>query len=284
MRKNRSSPLRGSVTQNTLSVRMRAREQSGVGFLTRLGLLAGSALIVLGILFWLWHSGWISKQVMRVQNAGLSATQTMQFAIRDIAVEGRHQESKDSIFDALGTEQGAPILGFDTKAAAARLVNLPWIETATVERRLPDALVVVLTERVPVARWQHDDHFYVIDDSGHVLPSAKAEDFSTLPLVVGIGADKEAQAFFALLKEYPDIQEKMDSAVRVGERRWDLHLQSKIIVRLPEQDVASAMHRLSVLISQDKILDRDIVAIDLRMPDRLTIEPVATSKQGKDSK
>jgi cell division protein FtsQ len=48
-------------------------------------------------------------------------------------------------------------------------------------------------------------------------------------------------------------------------------------VRLPEDDLDAALHRLSVLISQEKLLDRDIVAVDLRIPDRLTIEPAATA-------
>jgi len=277
MRKNKS-PLRGSVTQNNVSVRMRARDQSGLGFLARLGLLTGSLLVILGIIIWLWHSGWIQNQTRQLRDSGLSVTQQAQFAIKDIVVEGRSQSSKDEIFDALGAARGAPILGFDVKAAATRLGKLPWVNTAIVERRLPDTIAVILTERIPAARWQRDDHFYVLDSEGHVLPSAKPENFATLPLVVGIGADSTAQAFLALLKNYPDIQEKTNSAVRVGERRWDLHLQPNIIIRLPEQSVNNALHRLSVLIGQDKILDRDIVAIDLRLADRLIIEPTPSAR------
>jgi cell division protein FtsQ len=161
---------------------------------------------------------------------------------------------------------------------------LPWVDSAIVERRLPDIVAVILTERTPEARWQHDDKLYVIDSEGRVLTAAKPENFTSLPLVVGTGADSEAQAFLADLKNYPDIADKTDSAVRVGERRWDLHLQPKIVVRLPEQDVDGALHRLSVLITQEKILDRDIAAIDLRMPDRLVIEPAAAPAKTGGSK
>ena len=147
--------------------------------------------------------------------------------------------------------------------------------SVTVERRLPDIVAVILTERAPMARWQHDDHIYVIDTDGHMLPSAKPEDFPALPLIVGAGADREAQDLFAKLKIYPEISQKTDSAVRVSERRWDLHLAPKITVRLPEENVDAALHRLSVLITQESILDHDIVAIDLRLPDRLIFEPAA---------
>lgn len=282
MRKRRTPRLRGSVTQNNVSVRMRAREQMGIGFLARLGILVGGLLVLVGGFALLWHYNWPQNQARRMQEAGIDLTQKAQFSVKDIIVEGRHQSGKDEVFDALGTERGAPILDFDTKAAAARLGKLPWVETAVVERRLPDTIAVILTERVPAARWQHDDKLYVIDTQGHVLPSAKPEDFTALPLVVGAGADKEAEAFLDLLKNYPDIREKTDSIVRVGERRWDVHLQPKVIAKLPEQDVANALHRLSVLVTQDKILDRDIVAVDLRLPDRLSFEPApGAPRQGE---
>jgi len=279
MRAHKSPRLRGSVTQNnTVSVRMRAREQTGVGFLTRLGLLAGGLLVLVITLFFIWRSGWPQNEAHQLEDTGLSLTQKAQFAVKDVIVEGRHQSNKDDIFDALGTEQGAPVLAFDTKAAAVRLSKLPWIGSAVVERRLPDTVAVIITERVPAARWQHDDRLYVIDTEGHVLPTARPEDFPGLPLIVGAGAEREAQSFFAVLKNYPDIRDKIDSLVRVSERRWDLHLVTKVIVRLPEQDVAAALHRLSVLISQEKILDRNVVAIDLRIPDRLIIEPAPGAK------
>ena len=272
MRQNKS-PLRGSVTQNNVSVRMRAQQDSGMRFLTRLGLLAGGILLLIGALIWVWHSGWLQNKEHQAQEAGLTLTQKAQFSVKDIVVEGRHQSSKDEISDALGTQRGAPILAFDPQSAASRLSKLPWIENAVVERRLPDTVAVILTERIPAVRWQHDDHFYLLDTQGLAITSAKIENFTDLPLVVGTGGDSAASALLALLNPYPDIQARMDSAVRVGERRWDLHLHPSITIRLPEKEPDSALHRLSVLITQEKILDRNIVAIDLRLTDRLMIEP-----------
>ena len=217
MRANKTSGLRGSVTQNNI-VRMRVRAQTGLGFLARLGILAGCVLVVVGLCIVLWRAGWPQKEAEKLQDAGLNLTQKARFAVRDIVVEGRVQSRKDEIADALGTESGAAIFDFDARAAAARIAKLPWIDTAVVERRLPDTIAVIITEREPGARWQHDDHLYVIDTKGNVLTAARPEDFTGLPLVVGTGADQEAQTFLAQLKAYPDIAAKTDSAVRVGER------------------------------------------------------------------
>jgi cell division protein FtsQ len=63
----------------------------------------------------------------------------------------------------------------------------------------------------------------------------------------------------------------------VGERRWDIHLQPKVVARLPEINMTRALSRLSDLIVDQKILERDIVAIDLRDPSKLVIEPGSSS-------
>ena len=65
----------------------------------------------------------------------------------------------------------------------------------------------------------------------------------------------------------------MKAAVRASERRWNLHLRPEIMVRLPEGNITSALQRLAQLIREQKILERNIVAIDLRFPDKFVIEP-----------
>ena len=65
---------------------------------------------------------------------------------------------------------------------------------------------------------------------------------------------------------YPDVTDKMTAAVRVSERRWDMHLQPKIVAQLPENGLDRALKRLSDLITEQKILERDVAAIDLRCP------------------
>lgn len=278
--------LRGSVTQNN-TLRMRAREKASfTTVMLRFGLLASALVVVLCVGVWLWHIGWPQREAGRLKESGLHLTQQAQFAIKDIVVEGRDQTSSESVISALGSSaaDGAPILAFDPRAAQARIAKLPWVATATVERRLPNTILVHIIERVPLARWQHDNKTVVIDAEGTPLPDAKPEQFATLPLVVGSDAPAETQNLLAALENYAAVQQVMTAAVRVGERRWDLHLEPNIIARLPEKDVDGALKRLSDLITDKKILERNVAAIDLRLPDRLVIEPAngtnAPSKAG----
>ncbi|NTU76300.1 MAG: cell division protein FtsQ [Alphaproteobacteria bacterium] len=80
------------------------------------------------------------------------------------------------------------------------------------------------------------------------------------------------------LKDFPAIASLMKAATRVGERRWNLYLQPNILVRLPEQDMAAALARLARLDRDQKVLSKNLVAIDLRLPDRLALEPASPSQ------
>jgi cell division protein FtsQ len=282
MRRAKAPRFRGSVTQNT--VRVKAREASWSAVMFRLAALLGTILLLLLMCIWLWHVGWPQREAGRIADAGVRLTQKAQFSVKDIEVEGRQQTSRDAIYAALGANSGAPILTFDPAAAQARISKLPWVASATVERILPDKILVHLVERVPLARWQHENRTVVIDSEGKELPDARPDQFASLPLVVGAGAPTETQKLLQDLKEYPDVQKLVTASVRVSERRWDLHLEPDVIVRLPEEDVDLALGRLAQLIDEKKILERNVSAIDLRMPDRLILEPAEPAHKAGDAK
>ena len=271
MARVKSRSLRGSVMQNTASRGKPAPR--GFFYKLRLGLLVLSACLVAATLLLLGHFGWYGRQIKHLQLATLHLTQDAHFAIKDILVEGREHTGKDELFAALGVQQGAPSLAFDPAAALTRVQQLPWVAGAVIERRLPDTIYVRLTERTPLARWQHDNKTVVIDREGKELINARLEDFDSLPLVAGDDAPAQTEALLTTLKGYPAVVQAMKAAVRVGERRWNLHLQPNTVARLPEDDIIPALKRLNSLICEKKILERNVNSIDLRFPDRFILEP-----------
>jgi len=98
---------------------------------------------------------------------------------------------------------------------------------------------------------------------------------------VGQGAQTKAKEFLALLDRYPTMRDFVRASVLVGERRWNLRLKNGIDVRLPESDVAPALERLVVLDNEKNLITRDIVAIDLRLPDRVTVRLSEAAAQAR---
>lgn len=193
------------------------------------------------------------------------------FTVQRLTVVGLHRAERDDIVEALALNPGQSMLSLDTAAAQARLERLAWVRQAQVMRLLPSALHVVIEERTPFVVWQLRGKFELVDSEGVVLGPLGQEDPSGLPLVVGEGAAAAAPALFRALTAHPDLRARLSAAVRVADRRWNLELADGLEVRLPEENLARALDRLAELDRPRKLPESDLVAVDLRLPDRITL-------------
>ena len=191
--------------------------------------------------------------------------------VDDVVLSGRNHADAAEILAALDIERGSPILAMDMPAARARLESLGWIRSAEIARRLPDVVFVRVEERQPLALWQHDGRIALVDRLGEIIQRSGLEKFADLPLIVGDGAPEHAAQLIDLLQTYPAVASVIEAAVRVSKRRWNLRLRNGIDVRLPEQNISAALTRLDDFQREHALLDRDVVAVDLRVPDRLIV-------------
>ena len=198
--------------------------------------------------------------------------------VQEIRIEGCEKTPEPLLRAALGVARGDKLLGFSLEAARARIESLTWVQSATVERRLPGLVVVTLEERRPFAVWQNGGKFQLIDRAGQVVvqqdPVKDAAAFATLPLVVGAGAPETAAALLDQLAAQPALRARVVAAVRVGERRWNLRLNNGADVLLPEGGEVAAMTRLMELHTTQAVLDRPLQTLDMRLPDRLVVRPL----------
>src|SRR6185437_12625504 len=188
------------------------------------------------------------------------------FRIAEVALTGDHEVGREEILMLAGISDHSSLLFLDAARARARLMNNPWISDATVLKLYPDRLRIEIKERKPFALWQRDGRIALIATDCTVLEPTVPARFSTLPLVVGKGAEQSARDFLYVVARFPTIAQLTESSVLVGERRWNLHLKNGVEVLLPESEADQALRILVDLDRSKKLLSRDIVAIDLRLP------------------
>jgi cell division protein FtsQ len=200
------------------------------------------------------------------------------FVVTDIVVEGRTTTDTATIVAALDAHAGTPILAVSPTRAKQQLEALPWVRSAAIERRLPGTIFVHLVERRPLAVWQHDGKQELIDRDGTVIPVTDLSRFAKLPTVVGDDEARRgaAQLLDALANE-PDLAARVTAAVFVGDRRWNVRIDNAIDVLLPEDDMAGAWNKLAQLEAANRILQRDVQTVDLRLPDRLVVRVTDTA-------
>lgn len=86
--------------------------------------------------------------------------------VRTYEVTGAGYTSQEDIVAATGVPEGANLVRVDASSAAAGVVSLPWVRTATVDRGWPDTLEVTVTERQAVLYSVEDDGDHLIDETG----------------------------------------------------------------------------------------------------------------------
>jgi cell division protein FtsQ len=189
-----------------------------------------------------------------------------------VTVEGAVFTTKDQLTQALGLQKGDPLVGFDARAARARLEKLPWVRLAAVERQLPANIKVSLYEHVPLAIIKQDGKTYIVTKDGALINPDIAEGFGNLPELRGTGSAAAAHKLFALLAEWPALESQLKKVEWVGERRWDLTFASGVMVKLPEDDPADALGTLNTLEQTRHILTLNAGTVDLRLPDRVILQ------------
>jgi cell division protein FtsQ len=193
------------------------------------------------------------------------------FRITNAVINGRKQLSQDEVLAIGGVNGRSSLLFLDAALVRDNLKANPWIAEANVLKLYPGQLQIDIVERSAFALWQQDRRLSVIAEDGAVLEPYVPRRFTSLPLIVGRGAETRARDFLALLDRYPQVRSVTKAVILVGERRWNLRLKDGLDVRLPENDVGNALAALSKLDKEDRLFSRDIVAIDMRLPDRLTV-------------
>ncbi len=246
-----------------------------------------SHLAVIGLLaaslggggWWLWANGWIARTAEDIKWQLITTSGELGLTVDEVLVVGRNQTTKKQLLDAVRLARGAPILAYDIDAARKRIESLAWIKSVTVERMLPDTILLSIEERQPLALWQDRGRFHLIDQDGKIILNDGLERFSDLLVVVGEDAPQNAATLLDLLQTQPQLMDLVESAVRVGARRWNVRLRGGIDVRLPAKDASVAWSSLAEYERSHGVLTRGVRTLDLRLPDRLIIRksPPATA-------
>jgi cell division protein FtsQ len=242
------------------------------------------ALLLAGASAWFyWPAAWIEARAAALEERLLAATAEAGLTLDRVTVTGRAETGRDTLLAAIGVKEGDPILAVDPEAIRARVEALPWVKTAVVGRSLAGTLALELAEFEPFALWQRHGKIMLIDRDGEAIDVAEPARFAELLLLVGDGAPEHAAALLDMLGSEPALKARVTAAVWVGDRRWNLHFDNGIDVKLPERHGDAAWRELARLERKDGLLQRDLVSIDMRMPDRLVVKfsPDAVERQSE---
>jgi cell division protein FtsQ len=193
-------------------------------------------------------------------------------AIRTIEVRGAERTRVGELLEASGLREGMNIFSVSTSDARKRLLNLPWVKKAKVNRIVPDRIVMEVAEHQPVAVINLEGLYYV-NRSGEVFKRVQPGEREDLPVLTGVSRTsfrddperarehiRESLRLIKTLRELPCVAKR-----RVAEVHSDELMGPSVVldpgaltVRLGNQDLLGRLSTLCQLM--DAIGDRRLKA------------------------
>ena len=138
-----------------------------------------------------------------------------------IELTGNHVVARDAVLKAFAQDRGRSVLRIPLDARRAQLEQIPWVESASVQRILPNRIRIELVERTPIAFARNGSELALIDAHGVILDRTRDADLQ-FPVVTGVSDDlprdqrqKRMQLYEEFLKDIDLV--RADSSQNVSE-------------------------------------------------------------------
>ncbi len=231
------------------------------------------------------------------------------FAVRNIEVAGTVRALEPDVVAYAGVKLGDPMLALDLDDIAMSLRRHPWVDSATVKRRLPDKVTIEIIEHDPLIVVALGSEagtgvvdMYVANRRGELVKRQSADDKLDVPVLTGLSresAARDGEAVHARVREATEVahlvQSRVNALGRVDELHWDDALGWSVVTRVtgahamtthlgrdpgPALDVAAtALARLTQLgaaprvIWADAPVGRSFIQARIEAPPRSDVDP-----------
>ena len=208
------------------------------------------------------------------------------FVVTRVETTGMERVDQLKVYSIVLAEKDRAMPLVDLEKIRSDLMQYGWIEDVRVSRRLPNTLVVEITERKPSAIWKRGNKLSLIDGKGVVLENVSVNETNGLPTLNGQGANVQSVALAQLVARAPSLKPQISAASWVGNRRWDLTFKTGETLALPEGEAAAAEALLNFarMDGVNRLLGRDIIHFDLRDPDRMYLRKSPKTEAGAETK
>jgi len=128
----------------------------------------------------------------------------------NIDITGMQNVTKSQIMEVLGADIGRNIFFVPLDQQKAQLEQIPWVESASVMRFVPNRLGVEVQERTPVAFARVGSRISLIDAGGTLMELPQKRKYS-FPVILGMNPGEPLSTRAPRMKAYNELVQDLDS-------------------------------------------------------------------------
>ena len=128
----------------------------------------------------------------------------------NIDVTGMENVTKAQIMEVMGADIGRNLFFIPLAQQKAQLEQIPWVESASVMRFVPNRLSVEIHERTPVAFARVGPRISLIDAGGTLMELPQKHKYS-FPVILGMNPGEPLSTRAPRMKAYNELVQDLDS-------------------------------------------------------------------------
>jgi cell division protein FtsQ len=208
----------------------------------------------------------------------------------NIEITGVHNASRAQVIDVVGADIGRNLFFVPLDERKKQLEQVPWVESATVMRLLPNHVAVRIHERVPIAFAHIGSKINLIDGNGVVLgiPANRQVKYS-FPVIEGITDTEPLSSRAAAMRIYSRVVRELDSeGSRYSQELSEVDLSDPEDIKVTANNTGGAV---TVHLGNSNLLERfklyvthiaewrqqfqNLQSVDLRYEGQIVVNPDA---------
>ena len=204
----------------------------------------------------------------------------------NIEVTGTQNVSKAQLMEVLGGDIGRNIFFIPLAQQKAQLEQIPWVESASVMRFVPNRLKVEIHERTPVAFARVGPRMALIDAGGTLMELSPKRKFS-FPVILGMNPGEPLSTRAPRMKAYREMVSELDSGgARYSQDLSEVDLSDledvKVRVNDPAGDVlvhlgsSDYLRRYKIYVTHAQAWRQQfqkLESVDLRYDNQIIVNP-----------
>ncbi|MGB8887913.1 MAG: FtsQ-type POTRA domain-containing protein [Candidatus Korobacteraceae bacterium] len=227
------------------------------------------------------------------------ATQSWRFRLDssdNVGISGNDNVSRSQIMDVLASDIDRNVFFVPLDQRKKQLEQIPWVQSASVMRLLPNRLKIVIQERTPVAFVEVNSHIELIDASGVImdLPANQPAKYS-FPVIVGIADTDPLSMRAARMKLYSQLIKELDaSGAHYSSSLSDVDLSDPddvkatvtdphgaVLVHLGSSDFLERFKVYVAHVQEWRTQFQKLESVDLRYQHQVIVNPDSTNANAK---
>ena len=131
-----------------------------------------------------------------------------------IEINGNHIVSREAVLQQFMRDRGRSVLRVPLNSRRSALEEISWVESATVQRILPNRIRIDLIERTPIAFLRNGTELALVDAHGVILDRPRGEDLQ-FPIITGLSENMAREERGTRMQTYQEFMKDVD-LVRSG--------------------------------------------------------------------